>query len=562
MDTYGPDTVRIVWKNSPLPFHSNATSAAEAAAGVFAMAGSDSFWKFHDAALRASSALSAQAYEQWAKDAGVVDIVAFRAGLANHQWARAVAKDLGDGKELGVLGTPTFFVNGLPLAGALPFPTFRGVIDEQIRLAQAKISAGTLRERLYVELSRDNRAREPEKGDEDDAAESKTVYRVPLGNSPVRGSSTALVTLIEFADYQCPYCIRVEPTLKELRKEYGDKLRVVFKDAPLSFHERAEPAAEAALEVRAEKGDAAFWAMHDELLGGSADLGDEALAQLATRFGARAEAVKGAIANRTRHKSIDDDTDVAEDFEANGTPHFFINGRRLVGAQPKEKFEEIVDDEIRRAQGMLAGGTKPEALYEALVRDGKGAVEPEKKTLPVPLPGHDPTRGNATAKVTVHEWSDFQCPFCRRVQPTLQQVAREYGAKVKIVWHDLPLSMHADAPLAARAAREALAQKGEHAFWALHDELFAHQDELGREALDRFARAIGLDMVRWKAALDGDAHQVQIDADTQAAAGMDISGTPAFVVVAAGAHSGYFLSGAQGYPKFRKVIERALGEAK
>ncbi|HXN32008.1 MAG TPA: thioredoxin domain-containing protein [Polyangiaceae bacterium] len=562
-EMYGPDAVRIVWKNSPLPFHPNASSAAEAAAGVFAMAGADSFWKFHDAALRASSSLGPQAYDQWAKEAGVVDLVAFRAGLANHLWAPGVSKDLGEGKALGVLGTPTFFVNGLPLAGALPFPTFRNAIDEQVRLAQSRVAAGTPRERLYADLARDNRAREPEKGDDsDDRVESKTVYRVPVGTSPVRGSASALVTLIEFADYECAFCIRAEATLKALREGYGDKLRVVFKDAPLPFHPRAEPAAEAALEVRAEKGDAAFWAMHDELLAGSADLEDDALVQLATRFGARAEAVKAAIANHSRHKSIDDDADLADDFEANGTPHFFINGRRLVGAQPKERFEEVIEEEIRRAQGMLEGGTKPQALYEALLRDGKGAVEPEKKTLPAAFPGHDPARGNPAAKVTVHEWSDFQCPFCKRAQPTLQQIAREYGARVKIVWHDLPLSMHADAPLAARAAREALAQKGERAFWAIHDQLFAHQQELKREDLDGYARQAGLDMGKWKAALDGNAHQGQIDIDGEAAADMDITGTPAFVIVAAGANSGYFLSGSQGYAKFRRLIERALTEAK
>ncbi len=561
LEMYGPDTVRIVWKNSPLPFHPNASPAAEAAAGVFAIAGADSFWKFHDAALRGSHSLGPQAYEQWAKDAGVVDGAAFRAGLASHTWAGAVAKDMNEAKELGVLGTPTFFVNGLPLAGALPFPTFRNAIDEQVRLAETKIAAGTPRERVYVDLTHDNRAREPEKTD-DDGGESKTVYKVPLGNSPARGPAAALVTLIEFADYECPFCIRAEATVRALREEYGDKLRVVFKDNPLPFHSRAEPAAEAALEVRAEKGDAAFWSMHDELLAGSADLSDDALAQLAAGFGARAESVKAAIANRLRHRSIDDDIDLAEDFEASGTPHFFVNGRRLAGAQPKEKFEEVIDEEVRRAQGLLAAGTKPEGLYEALLRDGKGAIEPEKKALPTPLPAGDPARGSAAAKVTVHEWSDFQCPFCKRVQPVLDRVAREYGARVKIVWHDLPLSIHADAPLAARAAREALAQKGERAFWGIHDELFAHQTDLKREDLDGYARGVGLDMGKWKAALDGGAHQGQIDADEEAAAAMDIGGTPAFVIAAAGANSGYFLSGAQPYPKFRKLIERALTEAK
>jgi protein-disulfide isomerase len=555
---YGPETIRIVWKNSPLPFHPNAEPAAEAATGVFAMAGSQAFWKFHDAALRGSGALSLQSYERWAKDAGVVDIDAFRAGLSRRLWADAIETDLNEGKALGVFGTPTFFVNGLPLAGALPFPTFQGVIDSQIRAAEAKTAAGTPHDRIYTELSLDNRANAEHDDDRDDA---KTVYKVPLARSPVRGSPAALVTIVEFADYECPFCVRAEPTIVALREEYGDKLRFVFKDSPLANHTRAEPAAEAALEVRAEKGDAAFWAMHDALLAGPDDLSNDALAQLAARFGARADAVKAAMAHHSHKRSIEEDQDLAEDLEAGGTPHFFINGRRLAGAQAKERFVAVIDEEVRRAEDLVAKGTKPDAVYEALVREGRGPGEPEKRTLPS-LPANDPTRGNPSAKVTVHEWSDFECPFCKLAEPTLARLIGEYGPRVKLVWHDLPLPMHADAPLAARAAREALRQKGLRGFWAMHDEIFAHQERLKREDLDGYARGLVLDMGVWNAALDGDAHQAEIDADTQAAASTRIAGTPGFVIVAAGAQSGYFLSGAQGYSRFRRIVDRVLAEAK
>jgi protein-disulfide isomerase len=568
---FGPEKVRIVWKNYPLPFHKNAKLAAEAGAGVFALAGNDGFWKFHDAALRRESPLGWDTIEAWAKDAGVKDAEKFRAALTRHEWASGIDKDTAEAKDLGANGTPTFFVNGLPLLGALPFPTFQVLINEQLGIAQAKIAAGTTPERLYIDLVKDNRAKlaaNPPKVDDDDdedKAEAKAIYKVPVGASPVRGSRDALVTIVEFADYECPFCIRVEPTLRELETEFGDKLRIVYKDLPLSFHPRAEPAAEAALEVRAEKGDVAFWQMHDALLAEPSDLNDETLVAMAVHAGATPDAVKKAIAGHTHRKSIEQDVDLGDDVKANGTPHFFINGRRLVGAQPKETFESLIHEELARAQGLVAQGTKLDVLYDALQRDGQGAVEPEKKTLPASLATaatRAPTRGNAAAKVTVHEWSDFQCPFCKRVEPTLARLADEYGGKIRIVWHDMPLPMHPDAPLAARAAREALAQKGEKTFWTLHDQLFAHQNELARGDLDGYARGLGLDMTKWNAALDGQAHQAEIDADRNAADGMGIGGTPAFVVVAKGSPNGYFLSGAQPYPRFRKVVERALAEAK
>jgi len=564
--TYGPDKVRLVWKNLPLPFHENARPAAEAAMGVFALAGADAFWKFHDAAFQGQRALGDAKYEAWARDAGVKDMGAWRAGVVAHTWAPAVDADLQDAQNLGVSGTPTFLVNGVPVIGAQPFDQFKTVIDQQIQAAQAKIAAGMPPARVYAVLSRENLAEAAKAAaDQDDGGpqeDTKTVYKVPLGKSPARGSASALVTIVEFADYQCPFCARAEQTLDALRTKYGDQLRIVFKNEPLPFHDRAEPAAEAALEVRAEKGDAAFWSMHDALFASQDDLGDAALVKLATRFGAKADKVKAAIAHHTHQREIDEDDDLADDFQADGTPHFFIDGRRLVGAQPKETFEAIVDEEIAKAKKLLAEGTKPDALYDALVKDGQTPPPPERKDVPASLPGGDPARGNPAAKVTVHEWSDFQCPFCSRVEPTLARVMKQYGTRIKLVWHDLPLPMHPDAPLAAQAAREALSQKGPKAFWSLHDTMFGHQHQLGRDDLDGYARGLGLDMARWKSSLDGGSHQGELDADAKAADEAGFQGTPSFLIVPAGSKSGYVIVGAQGFPKFRRLIERALAEAK
>ena len=176
-ETYGPDTVRIVWKNSPLPFHRNARAAAEAAAGVFAVAGSEAFWRFHDGVLHGAGPLGPPFYERVAIDAGVSDIAAWRAGLLQHTWADIVDRDTNEGKELGVFATPTFFINGVPLAGALPFPTFQGVIERQIRAARAKLASGTAPDRVYAELTQDNREDSEERDDDDrdeaDKAEAK-----------------------------------------------------------------------------------------------------------------------------------------------------------------------------------------------------------------------------------------------------------------------------------------------------------------------------------------------------------------------------------------------------
>ena len=568
--TYGPDKVRMVWKNNPLPFHQNAKPAAEAAQGVFALAGNDGFWKFHDTAFKNQGALSEDSYTKWAADAGVKDAAAYKAGLDTHKWADKVDKDLNDGKAAGVQGTPSFFVNGVFINGAQPFDNFKQTIDQELQKAQAKIASGTPKSRVYIEMTKDNKKNAPAaaKPEQEDAKEDTTsVFKVPIGTSPILGSPNALVTIVEFSDFQCPFCSRVEPTLKGLRDKYGDKIRLVWKNEPLPFHPAAGPAAEAAMEVRAEKGDKGFWDAHDKFYANQKDLVSgqtpnvDGIVKMAAETGASADKVKKAITDQTHKKDIDADQDLSEDFQASGTPHFFVNGRRLVGAQPQEKFEKIIDEEIAKAQSLIAAGTKPSEVYAALTKDGKGPPEPEKKDVPKSLPTNDPAHGNMNAKVVIHEWSDFQCPFCGRVEPTVAQVMKDYGDRIKFVWHDLPLPMHPDAPLAAQAGREAYAQKGPSAFWAMHDKMFTNQQKIKRDDLDGYAKDLNLNMDKWKAALDGSTHTSEIEADKKAGNDDGISGTPAFLVVPGSATSGYYISGAQGYGKFRKVIERALSEA-
>ena len=145
--------------------------------------------------------------------------------------------------------------------------------------AEAAIASGTPRERVYAKVAGDNwkPAPDPKAQAEESSPDAGTVFKVPVDKSPSRGPAGALVTIVEFGDFQCPFCGRVEPTLTALRGKYGDKIRLVWKNAPLPFHAAAEPAAEAALEVRAEKGDAAFWDVHDRLFAAQKSLMKAAL---------------------------------------------------------------------------------------------------------------------------------------------------------------------------------------------------------------------------------------------------------------------------------------------
>jgi len=564
-EQYGPDKLRVVWKNNPLPFHKAARPASLAANTVFNLAGSKAFWKFHELAFQNQRALTTENFEAWAVAAGV-DKAKFKASFDKKEFDSKIDDDMAVGKASGVTGTPASMINGVFLSGAQPVEKFKAVIDEQLKAAEAKKAAGVKADRIYVELSKENKAKNPAPKARDEAPkqDDKTVWKVPVNeNNPVRGAVGAPITIVLFSDFQCPFCSKVGPTLEEVMKAYPEKVRIVWKDNPLPFHPRAAPAAALAREARAQKGEKAFWAAHDLLFKSQQKLADEDLLGYAKELGLDVDKVKAAITDQKYKPIFDADQEMADDLQAQGTPHMFINGRRLVGAQPVEKFKEVIDEEMKKANDLLGKGVKPADLYNELIKDGKAPPPPETKTVDLAT-ADAPIKGNKDAKIAVYIYSDYQCPFCSRVEPTLAEVEKTYGDKVKLVWRHKPLPMHKDAPLASEASQEIFKQKGAEAFWKYHDTLFANQktpEGMLRPALEKYAEAQGgIDMAKFKAALDKNVHKPFVDAETAAADKVGISGTPAFVIGSARGNElvGYFISGAQPFGKFKKAIDRAL----
>ncbi|MBJ18595.1 MAG: thioredoxin domain-containing protein [bacterium] len=160
-----------------------------------------------------------------------------------------------------------------------------------------------------------------------------------------------------------------------------------------------------------------------------------------------------------------------------------------------------------------------------------------------------PIKGGDDAIVTIVEWSDFQCPFCNRVTPTLAQIEKEYGDKVRFAFKHMPLSIHAQAPR-AHAAAEASHRQGK--FWEMHDRIFANQRDLSVATLDRYAREIGLDMEQYAQDVEATEVKQRIDQDMQQATKLGVTGTPSFFI------NGRFLSGAQPFPNFKRVIDAAI----
>jgi protein-disulfide isomerase len=244
------------------------------------------------------------------------------------------------------------------------------------------------------------------------------------------------------------------------------------------------------------------------------------------------------------------------------------DGAKRLPPVSETEIAQFYEQNKERAQGrtldQLRGEIKPylEARRRAqaramLVEDLKvknsGAVkvmlEPPRYT--VPTAATDPVRGNAAAPVTIVEFSDFQCPFCARVNPTLDRIRQTYGDRVKIVFKDYPLPNHPQAPKAAEAARCAGEQNK---FWEMHDAMFANQRALEVPALKQTARAIGLNGAAFDQCLDSNKHQATVRSGAELGEQMGVNSTPTLYV------NGRVLLGAMPFENFKQVIDEELAK--
>jgi protein-disulfide isomerase len=196
------------------------------------------------------------------------------------------------------------------------------------------------------------------------------TYKVDLGDAQTRGPDTALVTVVAWSDFQCPYCNRVVPTLEQLEADYGSDLRLAFKHNPLAFHKDAMPAAKAA-EAAGEQGK--FWEMHDKLFDNNRDLTEANFVKWAKELGLDTTRFKADMASSSIERRIKDHQSQGNTLGARGTPAFFINGRFLSGAQPLESFKKVVDEEMTKARAKVSAGTSRDRVYAETIAGGKTA---------------------------------------------------------------------------------------------------------------------------------------------------------------------------------------------
>jgi protein-disulfide isomerase len=172
------------------------------------------------------------------------------------------------------------------------------------------------------------------------------VYEVAVGKSPAKGPANAPVTIVEFSDFQCPYCSRVGPTLQKVLEDYPKDVRVVYKHYPLSFHKQALPAAKASAAAGRQ---GKFWEMHDLLFQNQRELNEAAFKGYAQELGLDVSQFEKDYASPAVAQEVEADMTLARSLGVTGTPGFFVNGRFLSGAQPYSAFKTKIDAELKES---------------------------------------------------------------------------------------------------------------------------------------------------------------------------------------------------------------------
>lgn len=232
-----------------------------------------------------------------------------------------------------------------PLAVA---PVRAEITDQDFEKAMVKFlesdkgqeSVGNAMQSYFKKLQQKAAKDQEERMKNDLEAQFKNPLTVDIGNSPAKGPATAKITIVEFSDFQCPFCSRGKATMDEVMKAYPNDVKLVFKHLPLPFHNEAKNAAKASM-AAAKQGK--FWEMHDALFENQAKLGAALYDELAKKIGLDVAKFKTDMTSKEIEDQIKADEDQAQKLAFQGTPGFVVNGVAVKGAYPTEHFKMIID---------------------------------------------------------------------------------------------------------------------------------------------------------------------------------------------------------------------------
>ncbi len=357
-------------------------------------------------------------------------------------------------------------------------------------------------------------------------------------SAPSRGPKDAPITLMEFSDFHCPFCKRLSPTLDQLVQNYPGKVRRVFRHYPLPMHPGADRTHMASACAN-EQGK--FWEYYDGIFALPGAPQEADLQTIAQNVGLDTKRFQECLTSNKYQNLVQQEVAEGSQKGVQGTPTVFVNDQMVPGAYPYEHFSNLIEGILDPSKAVAAPPAPAPAAPPA-------PAQPVKFD---DLEGR-PSLGPKNAPVTVVEFSDFHCPFCKRVTPTVEQLMNSYEGKIRRVWRHYPLSMHRGADRTHEAS-ECAHEQGK--FWQYHDKIF---ETLGSarddNALTQIAVETGLNKDKFEKCLTSGKYKELIQKEIAAGSQSGVQGTPAFFI------NGKPLSGAQPYENFDQLVKSELGQ--
>lgn len=400
---------------------------------------------------------------------------------------------------------------------------------------------------------------------------------IPLGDSATIGDPDAPIVIVEFISLQCPFCARGSETIEELRQRHPDEIQIVTRHFPLPFQAQSHDAARVAEAARRQ---GAFEPMREALLERQGELRNNGALELgieiAGDLGLDLDRFRRDFNDPAIEARIEADLELGQSLGVRGTPHYFINGVSLNGAQPLASFESTVAEVLGFRTELLAAGIPEERVYAATVIGVFAQRQKEEVQLPTqppPTPTPTPSQPTQAASpyveidsndveigasgdylVTVAMFCSLQCPFCARAFGTLTELADEYGGEVRFVLKHFPLDMHAHSEAASRALVAAQRQgRGRQ----MLQRIFEEQPRLGEDDLfEELALELGLNLRRFRYDFDSDYAADFVEESRQLGTSVGVRGTPHTII------NGTRVSGAMPADSFRDTIDQELERAR
>ncbi len=412
---------------------------------------------------------------------------------------------------------------------------------------------------------------------------------IPVGFTsegyPFRGSPDAPVTMYEYSDFQCPFCsryfVQTEPAINESYVRTG-QVRVIFRDFPLEGLHPNAPAAHEAANCVAEQGAKLYWGMHDQLFRSQQEWSQSpdplpVFKRLVEEIDADVALYETCLAGGTKKAAVVQGVVEANDLGYQGTPSFrFVNtasgeGYDLIGAQPYEQFsgyiEAIAAGQAPASAQSQSGDNTGSADSGGGDSGGGGGIptwasadglKPDPARSGLTTSG-DHYRGDPNAPVVVIEFSDFQCPYCKRHYDSTESAIKEqFIATKQVMWvfKHFPLSIHPQA-IAAGVASECAADQNK--FWEMHDQLFVDPSEWSisepTSVFSGYAQQLGLDVTSFDTCQQAPDVQERVLNDMNDGSQF-VRGTPSFIILKGG--QGRIIPGALPKDEFISALQEIV----